>query len=804
MAAPMAVNKIAVTSESADFSASMDDMVMEESVALGAAARDNTQSNAALDNITVREADVKTALWQPMLTSDASGNVSLEFDVPNFNTTWLVQAIAYNKEVHTTNFVERVLTQKPIMVRSSLPRFLRQGDKAQLAATLQNATDEATTIDAVIELFDPRTGEIIATRNFTEHVDAQSTRAVSIDWTVPDSTAFVGFRIKGASGQYGDGEQVMLPVLTTIQPVIETKPFYLEAGTNHHEVTLPKFAKDARVTVEYCDNPVWYCVLALPTIFSDNYITSTAMAHSLFALDVAQGVAHSAPEIREAVMYWKQHDEDSALVSMLERNKDLKINTLLQSPWLRDADRQTLRMQCLDELFDPEKTAKNRENIITHLAQLQNSDGGFSWINCPPRHSSVWATGEILELVGEINHLGYGSGDKRLQEMIDRAIDYYDREQLKMLRDMLKYDKDPYFHFNDYAYIRTLHPQHALPKANKDMLNKVLNAMEKQWQRRGITLRKKAYFAMTLERNNRHSAAASLIESIRQFSITKPELGTYWESPTERWSWVDPVAVTSTILQAINEVDAKPGEVDGVRKWMLLMKQTNDWGSCSLAADAVYSLLRTGTQWLGVNPKPRVTIGGVELVPTQQTHYLGYMRAQIAPTTTGTLTIDRQGNGPAWGAIYMQFSAPMIEVKAVAIDEISVEKSYLVYGPDGSLAPATTLKVGDKVQVRTTIHTNRDMDFVTLIDERAACFEPVDQLSGYDRADNTWFYRETRDSQSRIFFTGLSRGTHVISYDVNVTAPGTYTAGIATIQCQYAPQMTAHSAGFSLHVTPAQ
>ena len=255
------------------------------------------------------------------------------------------------------------------------------------------------------------------------------------------------------------------------------------------------------------------------------------------------------------------------------------------------------------------------------------------------------------------------------------------------------------------------------------------------------------------------------------------------------------VAYTSTILQAMNEVDPRQQEIDQVRKWMLLMKQSNDWGSYSLAADAVYSILSTGSQWLGHNPLPAITVAGQPVNLDKMAEWLGYFRTSLPATTTGGIVIDRNGNGPAWGAVYSQYKAPMTQIQEKAIEEVSISKEYYVYAQDGTLHQATSFNVGDKVKVRLVIKTNKDMDYVTITDERAACFEPVDQLSGYRSEDRTWFYQETKDTQTNVFVNALSKGTHIIGYDVWVTNPGEFTSGIATIQSQYAPQMTAHSSG---------
>ncbi len=235
---------------------------------------------------------------------------------------------------------------------------------------------------------------------------------------------------------------------------------------------------------------------------------------------------------------------------------------------------------------------------------------------------------------------------------------------------------------------------------------------------------------------------------------------------------------------------------------MLLMKQTNDWGSSSLAADAVYSLLSTGSQWLGRGDAPAITIDGNPLEFDKVDAFLGYCRKEIPATSLATLNIERNGASPAWGAIYSQFKAEMSDIAEVSIYDLSIHKEFYVYQTDGSLKKVDNFKVGDKVQVRTIIKNAKDLDFVTVKDERGSCFEPVDKLSGYRYADHSYYYLEIKDSETNIFFTSLEKGTHVISYDVYVTAPGQYSVGIATAQCQYAPQITAHSAGSTATVEP--
>jgi hypothetical protein len=759
---------------------------------------DEAKANANLNKVQLRESDVKTALWKPTLTSDASGNISIEFEAPQFNTTWIMQAIAYTSNLVTDKITREVVTKKHLMVKSSVPRFVRQGDDVTLAATVQNSTDKAIACKAVIELFDPRSGKIYSTQEFNENLDANGTKPVSVAWNVPDSIPFVGFRIKAANDNFSDGEQVMIPVLPAISPVIETNPFYIDAATPQYSLTLPDFPEGSRVTLEYCDNPVWYCITALPTIFSDNYFLATSLAHNLFAITLAQGIAKAQPQTKQAIDYWKANAQDSTLVSMLARNKDLKIGTLLASPWVRDADRQTLRMSKLSELFDEKLMKEEHNKIVTALSSMQNGDGGWPWFQYPGCPSSLYTTEEVLELIGEVQHLGYLTDDATVNAMVKMALRYYDAEIMKIYREQLKHKSVNYASYSNYVYIRTLFPSIKPSTENEALINKSLNAMTTSWK--GLPLMDKAFYAMALNRNNHQNVARNIVESIRQFAITKPATGMYWDNLQSGWWYFDKVAVTSTILEAFNEIDPRTAEIDQIRKWMLLQKQSNDWGTSSLAADAVYALLSTGSKWLERNGTPQITLDYGKMEFDKMDAYLGYARKTIPAHSKGIIKIERNGNSPAWGAVYCQYKAPMTSIKEYKVGELSISKDFFVYSPDGTLHAATELKVGDKVQVRTVIKNSKDLDYVTVTDERGACFEPVDRFSGHRYADHSFYYLETKDAATNIFFTDLQKGTHVISYDVYVTAPGSYSAGIATAQCQYAPQIAAHSAGKTIIV----
>ncbi|MGN0206688.1 MAG: alpha-2-macroglobulin family protein [Muribaculaceae bacterium] len=745
--------------------------------------------SAGLENVVVREEKTYNALWLPFLESGEDGTLNVQFSVPNDNSTWVLRGIAYDNRLLNSSISREFVTYKPIMVQCELPRFVRNGDEVTLGATISNASDTLQNCAAVIELFDAETGDILEQRQYSLQIAAGEQDVCSMQWNVPLDLACVGFRVKASNGEFGDGEQQLLPVLTAISPVIEAEQFYMNPGENLARFDIPKIQSDAKVSLEYCNNPMWSCVTALPSIVNTDNIISTTVMHNLYAIVMANGIAESNPLIRQAVESWSLNPQDSVLVSSLEKNASLKIHDLLKSPWLNAARRETLQMQGIKQLFDTEYCNTQLNEAITSLESFQNSDGGFVWVK--GFRSSYSTTISIVQLFGELKHLGWLPDDKRVSKMINSAVKYLDKEALEILKEMRKPD---YEYFSDYVYTRMYFDNLETTEATSDLIRRTVATLSKSWS--GTSLYNKAYSALILNKYGYTDQAREIVESLRQFSISTPSKGVYWDNLQRGGGrFFEKIALTSLMLQAIYAVTPESPIIDGVRQWMLINKSTNNWGTSSLATDAIYAIISTGTNWLTPGSDVNITIGGKKVDFSDTDKYLGYGVVDIdIADATGSVEIERSGENPAWGALYWKYSAPMTEVKAAKCDGLSIDKKFLKI--DGNkLTAAGSLRVGDKVRVLLTIKNSQDLDYVTITDERCSLVEPIDQLSGHDIIDGVWLYRETKDSQTNIFIPSLDKGTHIISYDVVVTAPGKCNMGVASVQCQYAPQYTAHSSG---------
>lgn len=729
-----------------------------------------------LDNITARMGNVKVPLWQPLLRTDSTGTFTLDFDVVNEGGTWCLQALAYTKGLATDIFRTEVLTQRPLMVNTALPRFLRIGDKSQLKARVQNASDTLQQVKALIELFDPRTQQILSRQTYDLVIAPKATEVVAIDYQAQYDATYIGFRVKALTAQGdGDGEQQMIPILAFTAPVVESQPFFLTSDQQQFTIDVPEARTDStsRFTLEYSDNPAWYCMEALPKMVNEDLLTSNGLSHSLFALAVSDKVRRHCPQ------------------------------QLLAADTLQ-----------YGVLMDSARHEQQWNKVVKQLQSMQYPDGSISWLPITDHAmtGSYWGTGTFVEIMGDLLTLNCLPDDDTLHEMLKRGLNYMDNYIIEQAqKDTLAARR---MRFLPYAYTRLMFDD--MDYEYKDdqqehlcdsIIQLTTEAVRQDW--RNLPLDDRAFAAMLLSRNGHRAEALRILESFDQLAIHHPKLGMYWEN-MNRQSWFHPVACTARNLQAFCEVGAieYASSIEQIKQWLLLEKQTSDWGNSSMAAHAIHSLLLSGDEWLAEACDTEIRIDGNSVTDSISDYAKGLMKISV-PTTAQQIQIIRQGRHPAWGALYHEYVAPVTEIVGDSLDEISIRKEFWI--KDGANqwheAPVDSLgrplfELGQHVQVRLIIKCGKALEKLVLHDDRAAFLEPFEQISGY-HYDNEYYYQEVKDSRMNFYFDRLSEDVHVVSFDCSVTHSGTYACGIAEIRSAYAPQYVAHSPGFSVVVTPA-
>ncbi|MDE5870200.1 MAG: hypothetical protein K2H18_08190 [Muribaculaceae bacterium] len=461
---------------------------------------------------------------------------------------------------------------------------------------------------------------------------------------------------------------------------------------------------------------------------------------------------------------------------------------------MRNAEAETLRMESLVEYLDKGKSRNLIQESVKNLKKLQNSDGGWSW--CEGMRSSEWITTSVLRNLAMLNKNGYLPSDAKA--MAINGFDYVDREVVKDWK-KIGAKKYPYLSLLDYLYIRSFFSDIKISADFETIRNRALIEIGKNWKKMNIN--DKATAAILLTRSGNRGIAKTILSSLEEYSSSSKEKGIWFDNLSSGFNGRGKLLTTAQVLEAFTEIEPSSAMIDGLRQWLLLSKQVQDWGGGSAAADIIQSILDSGSDWTAPAESPEIFIGSERITPDRVSSLTGSLTISLTGQT-GDVRIKRKAEGPAWGGIVSQYVAPITEVRSEKTPELSIEKNVYVIsnGTDGTTASAGDLKKGDRVKITLTIKNDRDLQYVAVTDSRSAALEPADQVSGYTSTDGVLYYMEVRNSSTNLFIPFLSKGTHVITYDCFVDRDGVYSLGIAQAQSQYAPVITAHSAGEQITV----
>ena len=753
--------------------------------------------------IDVRPSEVPLALFQPMLTTDTNGQLSVSFTWPNSVTEWIINTSAYNQDSEFATLVKHAVAAKQIMINTNAPRFVRVGNHAIITATVMNNTDEQLKgINASIEIRSLDTNKVIATSTNILSLDPLSSTDISIDIDVDDSASGLLVISRALCNNYSDGEQVAVAVLPDAEPVIDTKTFYIAPETESSSFKLENSSKGT-TTLELNLNPAWSIVTALPGLIADKPSTSVEAALNYFSAMTATGLLNDHPEIKSALNKWTETiNRDSVLVSALSSNPDLKSIMLNSTPWVVDEMNDSRRMTRLALLFDKKETDSNIKSSVTTLKNLFKQNEGWSWSSYGDKPSE-WATTSVLYLLGNLKSTGYYKFDNELEPMIRNAVKYIDKQITDRQARSKQLVIDPF-----YVYVRSMYPEIPKSSAAASITAKTIQHIVADWK--NLDTPNKAIAAQILYRNNYKEVAKSILESIKQFAVVTPERGMYWPNiRSSQWWSTEAVAQTAQILNAYKLISPQSPDIDLIRQWLILEKSRQNWSSGLSANIAITAILNSGSKWaVPTDNNIAISVNGKKIKPDKADMLTGYFRFNISNLTNKgkcDMSIKKGYNGPAFGALYNVSTQKVEDVKASQNSEFSIEKRYYVrqITPSGDTWIETdTFSVGDCVRATLTIKSTLDLSYVTVKDLRPACLEPVNQLPEPVFCDGIAFYRENRNTESLMFVDFLPRGVYVVAQEFNVDRPGVYSSGMAEAASSYSPQYNVHSSGAAVIVEP--
>ena len=773
-----------------------------------------------LDKVQVRKNMNETAFFYPALESDNNGNVAIRFTLPESVTTWKFMGLAHDKEMRNGLLVDEAVAQKTVMVQPNMPRFLREGDKSSIVVKLFNTSDKKVSGNARMQILDAETQKVVWQKTQNYSINAEGSATVSFDVQGLKEGVYIN-KVVAAGNGYSDGEQHYLSVLGNSELVTRTLPITLtEKGEKHFDLTSlfadkegkqAAQAERAKVTIEYSNNPSWLMIQALPSLSKAKDDNAVSLMSAIYSNSIARHIMKQSPVIAQVVKLWKQEaasaesaraakggkadEAGTSLQSVLEKNQELRELVLNETPWVMDADRESEQKKLLIEYLDESLCQNRLTDEVAKLRKLQLADGSFAWWK--GMEGSRYMTTEVAEMMVRLNRMV--GVQQETKDMLTAALRYLQRKAAAEVKDMKKEAEKkrnvrPSELAIHYLYILSLDGRKLDPAATYLLQNMAERTGE-------FTIYGKARAAVVLASNGQQAKAADYLQSIAEYSVSRPGMGRYFDTRNAYYSWRDyKIPTQVAAIEATEMLGTKAGKafaaenltvqqaIDEMKLWLLQSKRTQAWDTPVNTVDAVYAFLN-GKEILLQKSADDATIriDGKPLQLPQATAGLGYVKTskQGAPHT---LTIDKKNEGTSWGAVYAQFVQSSAEIAASEAGIKVVRK----------VENAKNVKVGDKVKVVLTITADRDYDFVQVVDKRAACLEPVTQLSGYQWSMGC--YVAPKDYTTNLYFGRLSKGRHVVEMEYYIDRKGEYQAGTCAAQCAYSPEFGGRAEAYRLNV----
>ncbi len=783
----------------------------------------------------------ETAFFFPHIYADSSGHYSFSFTMPEALTQWKWQTLAHTKDLSFGLASTTITTQKTLMVQPNAPRFVREGDKLELVAKIANLSDKELTGQVRLELLDAATNtpvdgwfqNVFPNQYFT--VAAGQSSSVKFPIQIPFSfNKPLTWRVVAQAGNYSDGEENTLPVLSNRMLVTESLPmlmkgnteqrFVLEKLVNNHSETLTHQS----LTVEYTPNPIWTALQALPYLMEYPYECAEQTFNRYFANALAANIVAKHPNIKSAFEQWQK--DTTALQSNLAKNEELKQVLLQETPWVLQSASEAQQQKNMAILFDVVKMSNGVQHAIAKLQKMQLSNGAFPWFS--GGNEDRYITHYLLSGMGKLKQIGaFNTNDAhKVEALVTKALEYADNE-LKNDYERLKHNKADLQKQQitstqiQYLYLRSFFSQ---PIKATEAYQYYYNQAKQFWNVQNMY--HTAMIGLTLYRNNdKHFVNKNILPAILQNAVEDTaKASVYWKDRSIGFWYASPIEHQSMMLQLLEEVAKQENfanlsaTIQGAKNWLLLNKQTNHWQTTVATADACYALINNNSALVN-NPQVRIQLGNIPVKISASQAGTGYLKAtfegsKVTPqmgnvtitTSTSNLppTVVQKG-AISYGSLYWQYFEDFDKITA-STSPLSITKKLFVEKNSAAgkiLTPVNDneeLKVGDKVVIQLVLKTDRDMDYVHLKDTRAATMEPVNVLSAYKYQDGLGYYEATKDASTNFFFSHVRKGTYVFDYPVFITHSGKFSIGTASLQCMYAPEFMSHSNGGTLHVIAAQ
>ncbi len=754
------------------------------------------------------------AFFYPQVKTNTEGEALISFTVPDALTKWKFMALAHTKSLASTIFDKEFVANKDLMVEPNLPRFFREGDELTIKVKITNLTDKAITGSTTQILVNKMDGdELLRPRAKSFSVEAESTTIVEWEYTVPMGVSYLRCKTTASANEFSDGEEQIIPVLPNRKLVTEAMPLTTRANEtvsytlsklkNNNSATLKNYS----LSLEYTSNPVWYVVQALPYMKQQG---NEACAEQLFtryyANLMASHIANSNPKIKKVVDLWSKYDE-SAFISKLQKNEELKEVLLEETPWVFDAQNEQDQKRRISMLFDLNNNNFESVSLLKTLKKLQLPSGAWPWMK--GMRESRYITQHIISGMGKLKKLGVLESVD--QTMLDEAISYLDyklhEDYQRLLKSSVSKEKYSLSSMQQHYFYARSYFKTEVNKEYKKAYDFYLSKLGENWVKSSSY--QKALVALTSHRLGNEKLANEIMASLKETAVLNKELGMYWKDNSNGYNWDQAKIETQALLiEAFSTISKDQTSVNEMKIWLLKNKQTNNWKTSKATAEACYAMLLEGDNLIENENKVTINVGKETVNTTEASQVgTGYIKkvwqgAEVNQQMA-EISVKNSGSSITWGGVYWQYFEDLDKITD-SDNELEVRKELYIKNNSSTgeklklIDDNVSVKLGDKITVRVIIKVDRDMEYVHMKDMRASGVEPINVFSGYRYKNGLGYYESTKDASTNFFFDYLPKGTYVFEYELKTNVAGTFSNGITTLQCMYAPEFTSHSKGSTI------
>ncbi len=835
--APRIMRQSAVYAEEAVMDAAMPAPMAKAEMRAAGNAMDELQTNAVqaltgkvsglqitptkeLEKVPVRQNLNETAFFYPNLLTDKDGNINFEFTSPEALTKWKMMFLAHTKDARIAVLEKEVITQKDFSVTPNYPRFLREGDELNLQSKLSNLTLKSLNGSASLQILDAMTNEDLSSKfglnNSVQNFNLGGNGNSVANWKikVPNDVSSIILKVVAKAGNFSDGEQKAIAILPNRMLVTDAQPIFVKEGQTKTFI-LKNLAENTSTTatnvsntLELTTNPIWEIMFALPSLKNDPNLSADVQFNKWFADVLASEIFKANPRMKTV---FDEYQDKGLLTSNLEKNQELKQLLLEETPWVLESKNETEQMQKLARLFDANTMRNSINQDWDDLKKLQNPDGGFSWH--PGYPSSYYTSLYILKNLGRINEWlkgnlsEYQSGEQK--EMVSKLVSYVDNEVNKY------WDVKRENVWNNYVldYLDTRHyweNQHPLKGKGAQLKTLVIQKAPKA-DIKDFTFFGLHRAALLFDHYKLTNLSGKLMTYLKETSTNTQTQGVYWKQNLNDWGWYSSKTVNHAgALEAFNKLTKDENFIEEMKIWLITQKEVSSWDTSRSTAEVIYTILNSGKSWTGTESDKATVVWGGKTLENPDTKATGYVKSSVKPESVdrnlGTVAVTKPGPGIVQGGVFWQYYEDLDKIKSsetyVSITKELYKKIKTENGEElQKITSSTPLKVGDKVTVRMILNTDRNMEFIHLKDMRAAGFEPLDVISGYQWKNNLGYYHSTKDASTNFYIQYMPKGKYVFEYDLVCNASGTFSNGISTLQNYYAPQMNAHTKGTKVSIS---